>query len=283
MNTAASVRLLMIENNPAVTESIHNGLTDSSQPAFSLEVAETMEQGLASLTDKPFDAILVNHHLAGTVASGGLELILAYAQAPVVVMAATQDETAALAAIRMGAQDVIADADSNCEHVRRVVLYAIERHRRQRGLSQQLADQVQARQREKEHLKEICMASPTPVSSHSFGAVPLCESAADVFGEIVAKYADALEQALVARAYQKEKSISRTLQEFAVNLGYLRASPRDVIDIHTAALKHKVQGATSAKTQAYTEEARLMLLEMMGHLAGYYRTYSYGSALFDIK
>ena len=41
--------------------------------------------------------------------------------------------------------------------------------------------------------------------------------------------------------------------------------------MHSAALKQKVRGAPPAKAQAYVEEGRLMLLELMGHLASYYR------------
>jgi hypothetical protein len=51
-----------------------------------------------------------------------------------------------------------------------------------------------------------------------------------------------------------------------------------VIDIHTTALKQKVRGAPAPKAQAYAGEARMTLLEVMGHLAGHYRSYAYGSA-----
>lgn len=283
MEADALIRVLYIEDNPAHVDLVRTHLAESPQAAFSLETAERIEQALESLAEQPFDAILLNHRLGGSAALNGLERVLTCAQGPVILLTAAQDDATALAAIRKGAQDCLVLGSMDPDTIRRTILYAIERHRQHPELLQQLTCQARERQRESDYLREFCMAAGTPISSHTYGATPLRESAADIYRNMVARYADALDQALVVRAYRTEETLSSTLQDLAVELCCLRVGPRDVVDIHTAALKQKVQGATLPKTQAYVEEARLMLLETMGHLAGCYRSYSYGNAFFNIR
>lgn len=50
-----------------------------------------------------------------------------------------------------------------------------------------------------------------------------------------------------------------------------------MVELHSSALKRKTGAASHAKVQAYVEEGRMMVLELMGHLASYYRTYSLGA------
>jgi hypothetical protein len=47
--------------------------------------------------------------------------------------------------------------------------------------------------------------------------------------------------------------------------------PRDVVEIHLAAMRARAEEAPPQKTQAYVEEGRVLVLELMGHLANFYR------------
>ena len=58
------------------------------------------------------------------------------------------------------------------------------------------------------------------------------------------------------------------------DIGFLNGRPRDVVEIHSTALKRKSNGAAPQRAQAYVQEGRLMVLEVMGYLASYYRNYS---------
>ena len=61
-------------------------------------------------------------------------------------------------------------------------------------------------------------------------------------------------------------------------LGRLKAGPRDVVEIHTIALKDKGNNnVPHPKTQAFMEEGRLLVLELMGHLVSYYRNHLMGN------
>jgi hypothetical protein len=44
-----------------------------------------------------------------------------------------------------------------------------------------------------------------------------------------------------------------------------------VIDIHTTALRRKLGSSPLPRARAYQQEARLVVLELMGYLVNYYR------------
>jgi hypothetical protein len=63
------------------------------------------------------------------------------------------------------------------------------------------------------------------------------------------------------------------LNTFGDSLGSLKAVPRDVIDIHTACLRKLLGEVNSQKGNAIFEESRVLVLELMGYLALFYRNY----------
>jgi hypothetical protein len=59
-------------------------------------------------------------------------------------------------------------------------------------------------------------------------------------------------------------------RELGERLGAHEAAPRDVIEVHLAAIRAASADAPAARQQAYLEEGRLLALELMGHLAACY-------------
>lgn len=61
-------------------------------------------------------------------------------------------------------------------------------------------------------------------------------------------------------------------ERHALNERLRQLRPGDhLVEICTRVLKHKSGEAPWARAQAYVSEGRLMALELMGHLAAYYR------------
>jgi hypothetical protein len=87
----------------------------------------------------------------------------------------------------------------------------------------------------------------------------------------VSAYGTLLDSALQQRAFGtvRDPQISAVL--LAAQLGAYTATPRDVVEIHLEALRERTRHTVPARAQAYLEEARVLALEVMGHLAGYYR------------
>lgn len=139
---------------------------------------------------------------------------------------------------------------------------------------------AEARRQEKEReirsLERLAEPQPANVTAQMFGLSPLAQGTPLVFGRIVQKYADLLDLALHERAYKVEDTVAGELENLAKQIGFLKAGPRDVIDIHTTALKMKTDKTNYTKAKAYTEEGRIMVLELMGYLTSFYRTYASG-------
>jgi circadian clock protein KaiB len=66
--------------------------------------------------------------------------------------------------------------------------------------------------------------------------------------------------------------LSDRLRALANELGFLNAGPRDVVELHAGALRSRIESVTPQRAQAYVEEARVVVLELMGYLVAYYRT-----------
>lgn len=125
---------------------------------------------------------------------------------------------------------------------------------------------------------ELRVAVPTAaVTAHLFGVQPLSESAPSVHRGLVDALAQLLERALEQRQYRVSLNVSEKLRAMGDQLGFNRATARDVIDIYSAALKRKTEGVPEQKVQAFVEEGRLLTLELMGHLVAHYRLLSLGS------
>lgn len=138
---------------------------------------------------------------------------------------------------------------------------------------------IERYERELRNLESISRPAHTQVTAQMFGIHPLAKSAPEKFAELVESYMTVLDLALEERAYRISHSIPEKLRAIAEQLGFLRAGPRDVIEIHSTALKRKANNGTSRKHQAYLEEGRLLVLEMMGYLVSYYRNLSMGRGI----
>jgi CheY-like chemotaxis protein len=130
---------------------------------------------------------------------------------------------------------------------------------------------VNQQDREIDSLGGLGSEQVTAVSSGMFGAGPISKSLPDVFEEMVERYGTLLDLALEERMYKVEHNVPEGFHVLVDRLGFLQAGPRDVVELHNLALKRKTDGATLQKVQAYVEEGRLRLIELMGHLVSYYR------------
>lgn len=79
-----------------------------------------------------------------------------------------------------------------------------------------------------------------------------------------------------ARSFHQREQIADELTGIADRLGVLNAGPRDVIDVHKMAIAQRLEGVSMGRARAAIEEARMLLLQLMGHLASFYRNLSWG-------
>jgi DNA-binding response OmpR family regulator len=100
-----AVRILLIDDEPAVTRMVARGLTLSG---FEVLVAETGEEGLLVLGSEPVDLVLLDIMLPG---KDGLEVLdeirLRQSDLPVIMLTARGDPSTRTAAFAAGADDYI--------------------------------------------------------------------------------------------------------------------------------------------------------------------------------
>jgi PAS domain S-box-containing protein len=148
------------------------------------------------------------------------------------------------------------------------VIFAIEDVTEQVRAEEERVAQLE---RELVSLEALAALPNTQVSARSYGLAPLRESQPNLFTDLVERYEALMDTALDSRVYRVEDKSSKEVSAMAERLGALRAGPRDVVDIHIRALRHKNRQSNPVKAEAYTEESRLIALELMGELASYYR------------
>lgn len=119
-------------------------------------------------------------------------------------------------------------------------------------------------------------ASATPVTEQLFGTRPLSQSQPHLFERFADQYRAVLERAVEQRLFGETRERSEALRRLAAQLGVLRIVPRDVIELHVRALRALVSDHAAPKAELYAEEGRLAVLELMGYLVSFYRTYALG-------
>jgi CheY-like chemotaxis protein len=250
-------------------------LRDSLEPEFRVVTVGEPRGALERLGEMEVAVVLADQQMPGM---GGVELIAeAHRRHPDVVgvlITAYANLDTALQAINAARAFAFLTKPWDLDELLVVVRRAVDAHhalQRQRGA---LLDGL--RERELLQLGAMAHAHPAPVTAQRFGSGPLCEREPGVFEDLLRQYAEALEHAFAQRIYRVNHHVSATLVSLADRLGALRAGPRDVMELHTTALSRRLQVARIEEADAYAEEGRLLVLELMGHLVSVYRANTLG-------
>lgn len=127
---SATVRVLLIEDNPGDARAVRVMLTSRPGPWFQFESAERLSSGLKQLAQSNIDVILLDLGLPDSDGLATLERIQSAAPAvPVVVFSGIDDEDLAVEAVHAGAQDYLVKGSASREVLTRSLRYAIERKR----------------------------------------------------------------------------------------------------------------------------------------------------------
>jgi DNA-binding response OmpR family regulator len=289
--TEAPLVVLHVEDTPSHADLVEIALreADRGRGAYRLLRATRLADALERLGAGDVDVVLLDLSLPDSQGLATYSAVHARApDLPVVVASALDDEELALAAVRDGAQDYIVKGPGMADLVVRALRYAVERRRAQQALLGEQAARAEAeaevrrirlaakqrrtrQSRELRALDRLSQPRGATATARAYGVEPLRRAVPGRFDELVRRYEGLLDAALEERTYKVDPGSPDVLRALADDLGFLRAGPRDILDLHTTALKNKLAGAVPRRAQAYVEEARLMVLELMGHLVRYYR------------
>jgi len=135
-------------------------------------------------------------------------------------------------------------------------------------------------QEELSALDRLQKGEQTPITAKSFGNSSLKARYPDIFPSLQKTYQDLLMENLENSAHRgNDGSVRNAVKSFSTTLSSLYTGPRDLIELHTLALRKLTGTGNTKKDQAITDEGRYLLLELMGYLAGDYRHFAYGNTM----
>lgn len=265
--------LLLVEDDAGHARLTTEWLREADPFGFVITHATTLTKAFAVLEEQVFDLLALDLGLPDSQGLDTLEKVrVVVPDMPIVVLTSQSDESVGIAAVEAGAQDYLVKGRFEPEYMlARTLRYAIERHQLQQRAN--TSREEMERQRELLGLAKLTHSN-TSVTSLLYNQKALVDYDAALFQTLVNTYRDLLEHAVEQQAFKVEHPIDRGLAALAEQLGFLKAGPRDVIDLHSRALEialHDDRGKYAAKF--YTNEGRLMALQLMGHLANYYRQF----------
>ena len=268
-------RVLLVEDEPDDVDIVKTMLQNSRSAffrrGFELACAETLFEAKQILSAREFEVILLDLMLPDSRNMNGLAELQTEGQGtPIIVQTALEDEIVAVKALELGACGYLPKVASD----RNLLLYAI---RSAIERQQQLNSLEKPQQQELDTLENL-MANATDFQQDD----SLKRRMPDVFTELEQRYGRLLEQYVKQKIYKVEYELTGEINIVIEQLGYLQATPKDLIEIHTAVLKQK-QSETGKSSKAFTVEGRYLLLELMGRLTTYYRRYYIGLNKFNLR
>lgn len=266
-------RVLMVRQHPvdpAPGLDVACGLVNwEPRPAF----AGTLTDGLAMLVHGRFECVLLDLDRVSPQGYEALAHLLAQApDLPVVVCSGSADETIGPSLIAAGAEDVVCRDGPDGRQVVRAVRHAVARRQRRAAAAAAVIEVQGARERRGVGR----LMAPTGHSGEAariYGAGTLREADPRTFNAIVDDYVELIKHTAESQVFRTGPGEGRSARPLAERMGFLGAGPRDAIEVHTEALLRLDQGFSAADQRQIALEGRIVVLELMGYLAGYYRRY----------
>ena len=132
-----TVRVLLLEDDPADARLVDRMLRRISSANFTVEIAGRLAQATARLAQGDIDVVLADLSLPDSAGLSTLTVLTAAApDLPVVVLTGNDDDSQAIEALKHGAQDYLVKGSGDGLMLARVVRYAIERKATERALKE---------------------------------------------------------------------------------------------------------------------------------------------------
>jgi len=126
----ATVRVLLVEDNPGDARLILEGLKDSDQKDFELKHTERLSEAINHLKTENYHVVLLDLSLPDSKGFDTfLKLSSAYPKTPIVVLTGLDDEVMAFDAFKKGVQNYLIKGRIDPKIIGSAIQYALERHR----------------------------------------------------------------------------------------------------------------------------------------------------------
>ena len=130
-----SIRLLLVEDNPADARVVERHLKDAGLATVACDIVQTAGEAIERLQTVEYDLVLLDLGLPDATGLQALRALRAVADlTPIIVLTGSDDYKQGLVAVREGAQDYLEKRRVNAGMLSRVVSYSVERNTFHRDL-----------------------------------------------------------------------------------------------------------------------------------------------------
>lgn len=267
------MRILLVEDNEDDILRVQRLLAVAADVEVS--IVRTLDEAKRAVREVGIDVVLLDLTLPDSTGMQSFEGLRGTGEhPPVVILTGVNEEAIGLDAVRAGAQDYLVKDQLTGPLLVRSMQYAVARQRMLRSLAE--ITREEERLRELYAMERLTVDGPTSVTARSFEIRPLRDAAPGPYDGFKTTYASILGDAFETKVFKVDHRIGDRLRRLAEELGRYRAGPRDVVQIHLEVLQAQIQKETAGRAQAYLEEGRLLVLELMGNLVAFYRGYFFG-------
>jgi CheY-like chemotaxis protein len=253
----------LVEDNPGDALLVTERLEEARPEHYRVTLATSLSEAIHLLRSLLIEVILLDLSLPdGSGADGVTRLREEAPEIPIVVLTGSDDEGLAEACLRAGAEDFLSKHDDHPRSLHRSIGYAISRVRdhQVRRLEEVLA-----------HYRALSSKTQgTTITAAMVGSGAVSTRNPAAFDTLVRLYF-ALFSQYVGQDSDRLGLAREDKERIITTLGDLNGGPRDLIDIHVAALDRATSLSDQPRSRTLVYEARLLALEMMGLLVDYYR------------
>ena len=261
--STTTTRILLVEDNPGDADLVREHLDEVPDGTYELDHVTEIQKAVEKLGKDPFDVLLVDLGLSDSTGPESVKRVHAVADdIPIIVLTGLHDEDTALLCIEAGAEDYLRKAELGATSLRRAIGFAVSRRRE--STIQELRETLDR------YRKLSSSGTATSITRALSGAGPIQESVPEQFAAIEEVYRRMFNEYLDQLIVKAPKPL-RAMNAITARIGDMGGGPRDLIDVHVAALDQLVDGIHERRARAYTLEGRLLAIEMMGLLVDYYR------------
>lgn len=262
--TNETLKILVVDDDPVSLQLVERTL-NQSELNVAIKTAGTVGDALKSLADEEFDVAIVDYRLPDGTALSILKTFKkgSVISTPAIVLTAYAEKALALEAMGEGAQDFLLKENLTGDNLERAIRYAVQRSK----LTNELvaANERIQQERELRLIKESVFTkdtAPPPAMAEDSGE----------FKEFAKEYREILERSLEETNFKSSRQVPSKLRSVAGRLGALGAGPKDVVNIHAAALNTVILDETKELASALSAEAKVLLVQLMGYLCDFYRS-----------
>ncbi len=248
--------VLVVDAEGRLTSQLAAALEDSLEgKRLALARASDLTETLERLAGHGADIVLLPISSQDKKGLGPLMTLRAEAPAlPIVVLCASGDEPLAVKAVQLGATDYLVMEGLYGTLAARSLRHAVEVARLRAVLAT--------------YYGEWPLSAGSGAGSRP---APLRAAFPERFAELAREYGEILDRAVEQILQRRPATLEQRLQRLANAAAELRAGPRDVVELHAAAMKQREAEHGPERMKLYLAEGRLRLLEVMGYLVTFYR------------